>query len=153
MTEKICAYCNKAFWIDEKGKTNMKRKYCSQECASDMENERKRERRKRAKAGEKVEFHRECLQCGTKFKTVAYQKVYCCVVCKDKAQSERQKEYGPKYREKAKERKKKKKEVEALHEVNGKALEAGMSYGKYTQMLLIQQMHEEMERSRLSRGK
>ena len=143
MKEKICVYCGNSFLVDETKNTSMKRKYCSPLCATDMENQRKRERREKAKAGEEVEYHRECLQCGKKFKTVAYQKTYCSGLCREKASSDRQKTYGVAYREKRRQEKEAKKKAESLVEFDRKAKEAGLSYGKYSEMLLIKEMQKQ----------
>ena len=148
MTKKICGFCGKACMVDENSRNEIRRKYCSLDCSSEMDNKREREKRKRQKTGEVLQYDRLCLFCGKKFTTTKELKVYCNTGCRVKASAERQKVYGPEYREKKRQEKTKKNEKEQLHEANGKALANGMSYGQYYAMLYAQEQRHDAKKRR-----
>lgn len=155
MTKKICAYCGKVFMVDESNKNDIRRKYCSLDCSSDMDNKRDREKRRREKAGEIVRYERLCLFCGKKFTTTKENKTYCNTGCRLKANAERQKVYGVEYREKKRQEKlqeeeSKQKEKEQLHEANAKAraFAKGMSYGQYYAMLYAQEQRHDAKKKK-----
>ena len=76
------------------------------------------------------------------------KKQYCSAECHEKASIERRKVYGAEYRAKKKQEKESQKKSESLNEFNTKAMAAGLTYGKYTEMLMIQ----EMQRKRCKNG-
>lgn len=154
MTKKICGFCGKAFMVDENSRNEIRRKYCSLDCSSEMDNKREREKRKRQKTGEVLQYDRLCLFCGKKFTTTKELKVYCNNGCRVKASAERQKVYGAEYREKKRQEKlqekSKQKEKEPLHEANALAFAfaKGMSYGQYYAMIYADEQRHDAKKRR-----
>lgn len=145
---KPCAYCGNPFEVNENDHNEIRRKYCSDFCRTEAANEIKRERTKTGKRSYNV----ECEICGKIFLTSRSINKTCGKECYYERQKKIKKEqYYRKKEEKSnneppKQRKKQKK-VETLTQVQRKAREAGMTYGKYMEMLYIQKLQEERERN------
>jgi len=152
MTKKICAYCGKAFPVDENRGSDKQKKYCSFDCYDSMNNKRFYQKKKREKAGEVVLLDKYCEYCGKLFKAAKGPTKYCGKECRDKASNENRKAYGAEYRKRKKQEKlqeEESKKHDNLHEANAKAraFAKGMSYGKYYAMLYAQeQMHDAKKR-------
>ena len=139
---KICAICGKEFEVDKSDRNCDRRKYCGSQCSERAAYERKREY---AKYGKKPMFNVECQYCGKIFLTNMERKTTCSLECNYERSLIRQRENGRKRREairngtlpKPKPRKQKK--VATVEEVQKKAREAGMSYGKYMALLYMQE--------------
>lgn len=82
---------------------------------------------------------KKCELCGTEFLTNYAQKRYCSDACRAEAKRTQSLHY--------KEQKKKKKKESSFVEINRKAREAGMSYGKYVAMLHMEEMNEQSIKS------
>lgn len=142
---KKCEFCGKLFEVDEKNKDERRRKYCSDLCNRDMQNERSRER---ARNGKSV-YNTECEVCGKIFITPYPHKVTCSPECQRDRHKKILRENNRIRREAIangtlpKPERKKRKKVETIEEIQRKARELGMTYRKYVEMIQIQQMREE----------
>ena len=81
-------------------------------------------------------YHKKCAYCKKDFYAKTHQTKYCCMKCKRAAQSQRDKERAedPSYLKKTDNKPK-----SNINEINRKAREAGMSYGKYVAMKYIEE--------------
>lgn len=127
-----CKICGKMFEPNYRNK-----QMCSAECvaaarkiANAKSNERVKQRR-RERLGIRI-----CVECGAEFAPNRETQVCCNSIC----QHERLRKIEKSWREEAKKEKarKIKKKPETLAEVNAKAREAGMTYGKYMEYLRLQ---------------
>jgi hypothetical protein len=145
---KACAYCGEPFEVDELDHNEIRRMYCSDFCRSEAQREKARER---VRVGKRA-YNVECEICGKIFLTNRSTNKTCGPDCYYIRQKKVKKEqyYRSKEAKKNNElpkQKKKQKRIESLTEVQRKAREAGMTYGKYMEMLFIQQLQEERERN------
>ena len=139
---KICGVCGKAFEVNEKIKTEKRRKYCSEECAQTEKTNRIRAYRK---AHQKPPKNVECVICGKIFLTNRSLKVTCSPECQHKRKAILEKDRAHRQTQIYKEERiaeaaqvRKQKKIEETWEVQAKAEEAGMSYGQYVAMLYMQ---------------
>ena len=140
---KICVHCNKPFEVDDLDRNRNRRRYCSVECSDFAKYERDRYYRLN---GKKPPRNVECEICGKVFLTHLAQKVTCSPECKKERSRRLSYGWNRARREGIKNGTRpapgrnmpKQKLVETVEEVQKKAREAGMSYGKYTAMLYMQ---------------
>lgn len=146
---KTCAYCGKPFEIDGVDKNEIRRMYCSDFCRSEAWREKAKERKRVGKRTYNV----ECDICGKIFLTNRSTNKTCSPECHHERELRLKRENHRKYREAMKEgnatriEKKKQKKVETLTEVQRKARAAGMTYGKYMEQQMLQQLKEEREKN------
>jgi hypothetical protein len=123
--------------------------YCSEFCRSEAKREKAKER---VRVGKRT-YNVECEICGKIFLTNRSTNKTCSKECYYERQKKLKKEQyyrnkeAKKNNEPTKPKKTKQKRIESLTEVQRKAREAGMTYGKYMEMLFIQQLQEERERN------
>ena len=138
---KICGVCGKAFEVNEKIKTEKRRKYCSEGCAQTEKNKRIRAYKA---AHRKPENNVECVICGKIFLTNRSLKVTCGPDCQHKRKAILEKERAHRQTQIYKEERiaeaaqvRKQKRIAPIEDIQQKAREAGMSYGQYTAMLYM----------------
>jgi hypothetical protein len=142
---KVCGYCGEPFEVDDSNPNELRRKYCSEFCRTEAANEMKKERIKIGKRSYNV----ECEICGKIFLTNRTTNKTCSPECHHERQKKlsRAGYYRQKEAKKEKAKKEKQKRVETLTEVQRKARAAGMTYGKYMEMLFLKKLEEEREQN------
>jgi hypothetical protein len=140
---KICAICGKEFEVDDMDINRNRRKYCGEDCAIQAAYRRKR----RYLLNGKNSYTVKCDICGKVFTTCYSQKTTCSTECREERVKRNSREAGRARREailngtlpKPERKKAKQNRVATVEEVQKKAREAGMSYGKYMAMLYMKE--------------
>lgn len=146
---KICVICNKPFEVDDLDRNRNRRRFCGIDCAEKGAYQRKKEY---AKNGKDRSRDVKCEICGKIFRTSYSQKVTCGPDCKKERSRRLAYDWNRARREaiqngtRPKPERKKQNKVETIEEVQRKAREAGMTYGKYMAMIQCQRMQEEREK-------
>jgi len=144
---KTCEYCGKPFEVDDFNKNEVRRMYCSDFCRSEAWREKAKER---VRVGKRT-YNVECEICGKVFLTNRPTNKTCSPECHHEREKRLKREQTRKKREDIKNgvipKPTKQKKVESLTDVQRKAREAGMSYGKYMEMQFLQQLQEEREQN------
>ena len=145
---KKCNYCGGLFEVDDFNQNEKRRKYCSDFCRCQAINEMARERIRVGKRSYNV----ECEICGKIFLTNRSTNKTCSPECHHKRELRVKRESYRRQQEAIKEgrlrlpEKKKQKKVETLEEVQRKAREMGLTYGKYMEQQFIKKLQEEREK-------
>jgi hypothetical protein len=129
--KKECPWCGKEFTP-----VSGHRKYCCDDCAYEA-NKESIKRLQAEKRQHKKMFNAECLICHKVFLTTRHRQKTCSLECQNERMKElhRKNNANHKIRQRLKkEREEAQKKVETIAEIQRKAREMGLSYGKYMEL-------------------